>query len=60
MCCNKLPSSHLHPYFRSEIQSFLVVLDLLGLDRAAVKESALGLFEEVSRGLWMGLVYSLV
>lgn len=70
MCCNKLPSSHLHPYFCSEIQSLLVVVvDLLGFDRAAVEESALlkrmnqmvgDVRCRVSRGLWMGLVYSLV
>lgn len=44
-------------------------MDLLGLDRAAVEESALlkrmnqmvgDVRCRVSRGLWMGLVYSLV
>lgn len=52
MCCNKQSSSHLHPYFLSEIQSFLVVVDLLGLDGAAVEESALGLFEEDESDGW--------
>lgn len=71
MCCNKLHSSHLHPRFLREIQSFSVVVDLLGIHHAAVEEFALSRLKRmnqmvwdvqcwVSRGLWMGLVYSLV
>lgn len=52
MCCNKLPSSHLHPYFLCDIQSLLVVVDLLRLDVAAVEESAFGLFEEDESDSW--------
>lgn len=51
MPCSKLHCSHLHPYFLSEFQSLLVMVDLLGIHHAAVEEFALRLLKRMNQML---------